>query len=156
MVLRALMLLMALACIPKSDAPVDSVNIIGVTLVTEHSYPNDAADSLPEDVLEALEAELGKRSLDIRPRADLKLLIQTRAEYFSQLSGRYRWVVHAELSLTEPDNLAGGIQRRIQIPVFVQFHHQRDAAVLQQASPALARELGDMLEDWIHSTESQP
>jgi hypothetical protein len=89
-------------------------------------------------------------------QSDLILLIQTRTEYFSQLSGRYRWTVYAELSLANPDDLSRSIHRSVEIPVFMQFHHEQDSAVLEEASPTLARELGDMLEAWLRSSESGP
>ena len=82
------------------------------------------------------------------PTSDLVLVIQTKAEYFAQMTGRYRWVVTAQLVLADPDNLSRTIEDTVEIPVFMQFHHERDEAVLEAAVPALEQVVVKMFQSW--------
>ena len=75
------------------------------------------------------------------------LLIETQAQFFSQLEGRFRWTVEAQISL----HTAGGevFQKAMSIPVFHQFHHQREEASLEAAREQILRSLDRILDDYI-------
>jgi len=185
MVLRTLLVLLCTACIPKPGQPTVSSNNSDITVVTRNINPaGNFTGPLPEPVLTALLDGLNQRNLNAssvisqtamenlaklqvqkhrlewlaqdQGGTDLILLIETHTEYFSQLSGRYRWTVTAELSLADPEDLTTSIHRSVEIPVFMQFHHEREAAVLEQASPALERELSTLLDAWLSAAEARP
>ena len=75
------------------------------------------------------------------------LLIETQAQFFSQLEGRFRWTVEAQISLLAP----GGeiFQKTLSIPVFHQFHHQREKESLEAAREQILRSLDRILDDYI-------
>ena len=50
------------------------------------------------------------------------LLVETQAQFFSQLEGRFRWTVDVQLHLLGVDGTA--YNRSFSVPVFHQFHHQ--------------------------------
>ena len=106
----------------------DSEKISG----TSHQFPVQRAHLLAEN----------------HPESDLVLVIQTKAEYFAQMQGRYRWVVTAHLVLTDPQALSRTIEETVEIPVFMQFHHERDEAVLESAVPALEQVVVKMFQSW--------
>jgi hypothetical protein len=75
------------------------------------------------------------------------LLIETNAQFFSQLEGRFRWTVDVRMHLEASD---GTIFSRIfSVPVFHQFHHQREQESLEAAQPQILRELNQMLDDYV-------
>jgi hypothetical protein len=178
MVLRSLLVGLCCACIPKTERSSNYTNVISITGVTIHIYSDGLSSiQMPLALETALERELRDHNLEPRPLqsgadlreldrlhapthqlewlsqaaedSDLVLLIETRAEFFSNIGGRYRWTVDAELSLADPQDLSRAIHRSVEIPVFMQFHHEQDLEVLTVASPVLSRELGLVLEDWL-------
>jgi hypothetical protein len=79
-------------------------------------------------------------------RADgVVLLVEVRPVFFSLMNGRYRWTVGVELALLEPARDA--VRESFDVPVFLAHQHEREAAALAAASPAIARRLGRMLDD---------
>ena len=133
MVLRALFLSICCACIPKNTEPINIGNNNTVTSSTNHISSTDSSFSpLPDGVVGRLIQTLGAYSIVVEsvdqtdeynsltttqfpaqraqmlaekhPTSDLVLVIQTKAEYFAQMTGRYRWVVTAQLVLADPDN----------------------------------------------------
>jgi hypothetical protein len=82
---------------------------------------------------------------------ELIVLIHTRVEFFSLLVGRYRWTVQATLAVADPEDPSTHLERTVEIPVFLPFHHQQEAEALEAATPALARELGSLLDSWLRT-----
>ena len=79
------------------------------------------------------------------------LLIETKAEFYSQLEGRFRWEVTLKLSLKQENGQV--LYRESNIPVFHQFHHQREQAALLAAAPVIRREVRRLLDDHIRGLE---
>ena len=75
------------------------------------------------------------------------LVVETQAQFFSQLEGRFRWTVEAQISL----HASGGevFQKTLSIPVFHQFHHQREKESLEAAQEQILRSLDRILDDYI-------
>ena len=70
----------------------------------------------------------------------------TRINFFSQLSGQYRWTVDTRIVLaaaSEPDKQTVS---EVQVPVFLPFHHQRESEALVAAIPVIEREMAAMLD----------
>jgi hypothetical protein len=180
MVLRILLLVLSCACIPKSGGGSTDANNASVTMATVDYSPDDSApDVLPSTVQSALEAELKARGLssssplgqeyrdtlgqfqvvqrqltrlaEDSEDTDLIVLLHTRVEFFSLMVGRYRWTVQATLAVADPDDPSTHLERTVEIPVFLPFHHQQEAEALEAATPALARELGYLLDSWLRT-----
>ena len=77
--------------------------------------------------------------------ADLVLRLDARAEFYAQVAGRYRWDVTTRVEVRERANPP--YLREIDTPVFLVYYHEREAAALEAAAPALQRKVGAILED---------
>ena len=75
------------------------------------------------------------------------LLIETQAQFYSQLEGRFRWTVDVQLSLRSAENTY--FSRSFSVPVFHQFHHQREEEALEAAQELILRQLRGLLDDYI-------
>ena len=77
------------------------------------------------------------------------LLIETSAEFFSQLNGRFRWTVSCKLTLVSADN--SRLIREFTTPVFHQFHHEREAEAIVAAEEVIRQQLRGLIEDYLRS-----
>ena len=75
-----------------------------------------------------------------------RLTIDFKTEYYSQIAGRFRWVVHATILLQE-DELTS-IQK-VSIPVFHKFGHQKDMASIENAMPEILDRISLMVNEHI-------
>lgn len=80
------------------------------------------------------------------PTPELYLLVEAEARYYSQLEGRYRWTVEVHSALAPRQNLDGALSSQIEVPVFLQFHHEREAAALEAAAPVIQRQVEALLD----------
>ncbi len=180
--MRALLLTLLLACGPKAAPPMAAATAQSTALVALHSSPTGGSPTaLPESVQQALLATLTEHNLPATPLsaerfgpglqgkrlsphrlswlaenadgAKLIVLIETEVERYSELSGRYRWVVHLRTSVAPADNPSAAISRQTDFPVFLEHHHEREAEALLAAAPLLRRELSRLLDDWIAGTQ---
>jgi hypothetical protein len=87
---------------------------------------------------------------DTRRRVELlhptrpTLLVETETSFYSELSGRYRWNVHVVASI-EP----AGVSESFDVPVFLQFAHEREAEAVSAAAPVIARRVGELVDGWL-------
>ena len=79
-----------------------------------------------------------------------RLTIDFKTEYYSQIAGRFRWVVHTTILLQEDDQVS---IERLTIPVFHKFGHQQDAASIESAMPKVLDEVSNMVNDHIKGTK---
>ncbi len=79
----------------------------------------------------------------------LELLVETRAEYFSQLNGRYRWTVYVKFSMAKRGDSAQANVSSFSFPVMLSFDHQRETEALSYAAGSIARKLGQELDDFL-------
>ncbi len=75
------------------------------------------------------------------------LLVETQAQFFSQLEGRFRWTVDVQFHLIAVDGTT--YMRKFSIPVFHQFHHQREQESLEAAEGQIVRKLEGLLDDYV-------
>ena len=75
------------------------------------------------------------------------LLIETQAQFYSQLEGRFRWTVDVRMHLHTAEDMV--FSRVFSVPVFHQFHHQREKESLEAAESQILRELNQMLDDYV-------
>lgn len=74
------------------------------------------------------------------------LLVETRPVFYSELNGQYRWTVGVVVSLEGPGAPAA---RSFDVPVFLQYHHEREADAVDAAAPIVARKVGELLDGWL-------
>lgn len=164
--------LLFLACI-KPTGPVLTGADRPITVVGVLDAAGDAAASdTPKPLDDALLAEarlrklsptleeapavLGtftdKRQTDQRLEvlgADATLLVETAPVFYSELSGQYRWTVGVKVTLA-----IGGKhvqEAAFDVPVFLRYHHQREADAVEAAAPVVSRRVGELLDGWLRS-----
>lgn len=74
------------------------------------------------------------------------LLVETRPVYYSELNGQYRWTVGVVVTLQGGETPS---TRSFDVPVFLQYHHQREADAVDAAAPVVARKIGEVLDGWL-------
>ena len=74
------------------------------------------------------------------------LLMETSARFYSELSGRYRWVVEVAVGLGPPTNGERVHIETFDIPVFLDFQHQQGRDAVDSASPLIGRKLERIIE----------
>ena len=126
---------------------------------------------LPEELQSSINRTLDERNIwvDLQPipdsfqqqrnssqRTDLlteypALLIETQAQFFSQLNGRFRWEVKLQLTLVENDEQQ--LVRTSTIPIFHQFHHEREKEALLAAETIILREINLLMDDYLRGQQ---
>ena len=76
------------------------------------------------------------------------LIVESRAEFYAQVNGRFRWEVHMNILIYDGQTHH---EEHFTIPVFHQFHHQRQQEALEAALPSLERKLHAMLNEYLQS-----
>jgi glycosidase len=79
----------------------------------------------------------------------LQLLVETRAEYYSQLNGRFRWTVYVKFSMAKSGDPSPPTISSFSFPVLLSFDHQREADALSYAAGSIARKLGQELDEFL-------
>ena len=70
------------------------------------------------------------------------LILESRAEFYAQVNGRFRWEVDVKIDIFDGTD---HISEELTIPIFHQFHHERQAEALEAALPTLERKLHSLL-----------
>lgn len=177
---RTFILFLSLAALPaclKAPPPVAAAAPAPAALAALRAMPDSAeVVAAPPRLIEGLAEELQMRNLqatiqdDISPFGGGKgtvarleslgtahrgaawwVLVETDASYFAQVAGQYRWIVRAHLSVVPSAAPAEGTGLEVEIPVFLQFSHEKGDAALAAATPALRRRLGELLDEAIAS-----
>ena len=81
--------------------------------------------------------------------APLTLLVETKAVFFSQLNGRYRWMVYTRLTVARKDGTVQPLTLAMDRAAFVDFEHQREPAAVEAVSGDIANHVGAMLDDFL-------
>lgn len=74
------------------------------------------------------------------------LLVEARAAFFSQISGRYRWDVDARATLAARGDLEHAQASTLGVAAFLQYDHEREPEALSFVRPQLAADLGALLD----------
>lgn len=167
---------LAVACMPKPQ-PVQARAPLAVAVAAVRDRVDATGVDALEEASEApLLAALGARNLrpksfsrpmaesyrnrrttahrltalaEAAPEAELVALVETQVRFYSQLSGRYRWTVDARLTLTRRDAKDEATTVEIDVPVFLDFDHERENEALAVAAPRIAQELGALADDFL-------
>jgi hypothetical protein len=109
--------------------------------------PRFAESQLQADAFERRRAT-GQRLDWLRGQAqngERVLLVETRSSYVSQMAGRWRWVVSAQLSIVRGGTLEV-LDARVEIPVFLQFGNESGEDALTLSGPTLMQRLERLLD----------
>jgi hypothetical protein len=173
MVLRSLTLLSLAACVqphPAVRAAEETPAAVLVLLDQEHgdtllpvpaaltqrvtdelAAHNLVARSAPADASLARVRDTDRRMARLieSERTPVAVLLETKALAFSALGGRYRWTVHTRMTAARVDRNRPPVSRDFDLSVFVEFEHEREAAALAVAAPAIAERLGALLDELL-------
>ena len=166
-------LMSMLACAPKTGR-VQSEQTLDVALVaTLEPLDDPQVLPIPAELQEGLAALLQARNLHAVPMdeaqwmdafsrgrtsrfrvehvtsgtsAPLVLVVETFARYGSQLNGRYRWTVQVVASLAPGDAPQEAVQSEFSVPVFLEYHHQKEAEAVLSAAPVIERQVGHLVD----------
>ena len=156
-----------LACMPKQAelATVSAHDMYTVSSLDKLDVRQSI--SLPEALESSIEKALQQRGINPKSLTQVQgydqfrnskqriklfekrplLLIETQAQFYSQLEGRFRWTVDVQMHLHTSEDMV--FSRVFSVPVFHQFHHQREKESLEAAQAPILRELNQMLDDYV-------
>lgn len=172
-----MVLIALLACVPKtalilapSPLPVDVV-------VVMDPLDNKAVQAAPEDLESAVLKLLTERQLNAHtlPSTDwlstfssrrtsaqrmawmvehpgageVQLLVESSAQFYSQMNGRYRWTVQVHATLHPKAAPEQEAQTEFEVPVFLDFDHEREDAAIIAAIPVITHRLNAILDAWL-------
>lgn len=178
--LLLLLPLLAAACVPKYQPVVlDTARPIRVALVFDHEE-RPQVEGVPQDFEQGLVKVLAERNLEPklviaeefaqafeRRRAtaqrmdwlaeqargdELVLLVETRASFYSQISGRWRWTVSAKATLLSGDG-SFPLDETMEVPVFLEFGHQDEPDAIDQSVGVVARRLGRLVDTALRADD---
>ncbi|HCP45907.1 MAG TPA: glycosyl hydrolase, partial [Deltaproteobacteria bacterium] len=86
--------------------------------------------------------------------AELLLLVETRATFYSQMGGRYRWTVSVRATVGRPEAADLSVDVAFEVPVFLQFAHEQAPAALQAASAIIVRRLDRLVDTALGDPEA--
>ena len=69
--------------------------------------------------------------------ARLLVLVETRASFFSQLNGRYKWTVQARLTVADANSFEDLLTDDVDFPAILEFDHEREAEALEKVAPLI-------------------
>ncbi|RME24656.1 MAG: hypothetical protein D6798_10715 [Deltaproteobacteria bacterium] len=174
-------LLAVLGCAPKADVVQAPTPMDVATVAVMEPLDDPRVQPVPDAVMDALGRVLSERNLTMQPvepatwedafsrgrtarfrvahvalgtEAPLVLVVSTFSRYGSQLHGRYRWTVQVEAALAPAATPEDAIVSEFSVPVFLQFHHQRDADAVEAAIPVIERQVGHLLDQVLGGMEA--
>jgi glycosidase len=78
--------------------------------------------------------------------APIVLVVETKVVFYSQLSGRYRWMVYAKIAAATREHPGAPSAAEFDQPTFVEYDHEREPEVLGVAAPSLAERVGRVVD----------
>ncbi len=137
----------------QSSTPIELPSVFALQMQELEPFPDSVGKRLQEIglshnvIIQPLELPQNMDSLS-RDNTLQKplLLIATEAIFYAQVNGRFRWEVNVDLMLKDGET---ELQKSFVIPVFHQFHHQREAECLEAALPTLEREIHSLLNNYV-------
>ena len=172
-----MVLMLLFACLPK-QAPVQSISALPTDLVAVANLleSREVRDG-PAALYGALEGLLQQRNLvpqRVEPAAwsaeftnrrspgqrvlflaerstteRVVLLVDTTASFYSQMSGRYRWTVAVEAQVRAAPTDKNPLSVTFEVPVFLDFDHEREDAAIAAAVPVIQHRLASLLDEWL-------
>ena len=81
--------------------------------------------------------------------APLVVLVEAEALYYSQIEGRNRWTVNVTATVADPDAPESGLTSSFEVPVILQFVHEKEPRALEEAAPIIERQVGHLLDQYL-------
>lgn len=81
--------------------------------------------------------------------APLVVLIEAQALYYSQIEGRNRWTVDVTATIADPDQPEAALTSTFEVPVILQFVHEKEPRALEEAAPIIERQVGHLLDQYL-------
>lgn len=159
---------LALSCVPKVPRQKLAASTpIVVAYVVDPTYAGLAVTA-PDALKEAVAKELAERNLTVveaplealgdgaitdarkaalrgfDTEAPYALLVELRVHFFSQLDGRYRWEVGTSLTAWQKSGVEA--KDAFELPVILQYDHEKERAAITSASGDIATRLGVLLD----------
>jgi glycosidase len=176
-VLAIVVLAVLAGCIkPKPPVRYDKPFSVAVVLVRDDVL-SKAAHPVPDALRAAVQQELQARNLrpafvdprayqgffnDVRDTerrlayvaglpepADVTLLVETQATFYSQLSGAWRWTVYLKVSVIGRGDTRAPLTRQHDIPIALQYGHEREPEAVATLAPELARHAALLLDSYL-------
>ncbi|MBK9645134.1 MAG: hypothetical protein IPO67_08290 [Deltaproteobacteria bacterium] len=165
-------------CLPKT-APVRASAATPTALCVVLTKVNDGTlTSAPASLNKGLEEELVARNLTpslveidaaaadafrarrstpqrvewlVSKRADAALivLVEAQVEYYTQMSGRFRWTVDVRVTASPASDLSQAVQSEFSVPVALQYQHEREEVALEEAGPVIERQVASVLDQLV-------
>ena len=85
--------------------------------------------------------------------APLVLLVETAAFPFAQVEGRNRWTVEVTLSIGRVDAAEDRATTQFNVPVILQFLHEKEDRAVEEAATVIERKLSRLLDDYLGGLE---
>ena len=122
---------------------------------TDQSVPTSVSIRL-QDVAQQHNIQLQSQSVPtefealkiIKTATSPLLIVESKADFYAQVNGRFRWEVQVNMTLYDGK---AHHEQQFTIPVFHQFHHQRQEEALEAALPAIERKLHAMLNEHLQA-----
>ena len=72
-------------------------------------------------------------------------MVEARARFFSQLEGRWRWVVEVRVGLGPTGSMERAVFETFEVPVFLRHQHQGPEAAIDAAAPLIGPKVARLL-----------
>ncbi len=83
------------------------------------------------------------------PEAEVVALVETRALFYSLLSGGYRWTVYVKISVGDRESPAGALSREFDLPAVLSYAHEKEVEAIDAVSDAIARKVAQAVDDHL-------
>jgi glycosidase len=88
--------------------------------------------------------------------APLVVLVEAKVAFFSQMNGRYRWMVYARLTAAKKDGSIAPLTVSMDQSAFVDFEHEKEPEALNSVGAIIADRLGVLLDDYLGGEATKP
>ena len=84
------------------------------------------------------------------------LLVELKPAFYSQMNGRYRWTVDLKATVAPRGDLAAAVSTSAQLPAFLLYDHERDAAAITAVDGLIADRVSALVDDFLASRQPSP
>lgn len=84
------------------------------------------------------------------------LLVETRVQFYSQLSGQWRWTVTTRATLGRRDALKDAVSVDLEYPALLYYHHEREQEALAAVAKVVAYRVGVLADTFFSAPRAVP
>lgn len=89
-------------------------------------------------------------------QADLTVLVETQATFYSQIVGSYRWTVYLKVSVAPRGAAGAPLSRQHDLPAILAHGHEAEPEALAAVAPELARHVAGLLDSYLGDPARAP